>query len=328
MITIKNIVSFYMRFILRRPRLASRVLFYVSDWPTFFYTAINELYYQLHRKKSFQITCVTVELSGRCNLDCQMCARHNVMTRSQGDMSMETLRTLVENNPGINHYILVGWGEMMLNPLFFEATTYLRERNKRISLTSNATLFTAGNIEKILQSGISHITISMDGLDDVYQANRGIPFTKVERHLIALAKRIRETKSGIYLEINSIGHPEVLKQERAMWERLGPYVDDIRFSSHVEYNQMLKTNRSKPCREFWRGMISVLHDGRVVPCCMDYNASMVLGTVDEDSLLNLWNNTRCQQMRNEQLHLDFKRRCASCYESETPKDSSIDKRFD
>ncbi|MBF0436140.1 MAG: radical SAM protein [Magnetococcales bacterium] len=328
MIIIKQLITFYLRFIVRTPRPISRVLFFIPDWRTFLQTALNELSYILRRKKGFQVTSVSVELSARCNLDCKMCARHSVMTRKEGFMSLETFRTLVDNNPDVHSYTLVGWGEMMLNPHFFEAIAYLRDKGKRIAMTSNATLFTDANIEKILPSGISHITLSMDGMDEVYTANRGIAFAKVERNLIALAKRIRESHANIYLEINSIGHPEALAQEKEMRTRLGPHVDDIRFSSHLEYNQLLPTNRSKPCREFWRGMITVLHDGSVVPCCMDYNASMVLGHVAEGSLLTIWNNKRNQQLRDEQLRLEFKHRCATCYELPPPDGSTIEKRFD
>lgn len=328
MITVKGVVSFYFRYILRRPNLISRVLFYIPDWRVFWQTAVNELCYLMRRRRGFRVTCVVVELSGRCNLDCKMCARHSTMTRDQGDMTLETFRKLVDTNPEIRNYILVGWGEMLMNPLFFEATDYLRRQGKRISLTSNATLFTSANIEKILGSGISHITISMDGMDDVYQANRGIPFAKVERNLVALSNRIRATGANIHVEINSIGHPDVLAQADEMWKRLGPYVDDIRISSHVEYNQLLPTNRTKPCREFWRGMISVLHDGRVVPCCMDYNASMVLGKVGDGSLWEIWNNERSQLLRAEQLQLKFNHRCATCYETTPRKGDAIEKRFD
>ncbi len=327
MITVKNIISFYFRFILRRPHLINRVSFFIPGWRELWQTCINELFFLFRLNRSFRITSVIVELSGKCNLDCVMCARHHAMTREQGQMTWETFTTLVELNPDIGNFILVGWGEMMLNPEFFRMVAYLKERNKRIALTTNATLLTPDRIEKIIQSGISHITLSVDGLDHVYQSLRGIPFGKVENNIIALSKRIRETGAEIYLETNSIGSPEVLAQEEEMRQRLGPYLDDLRFSSFLEYNQMLKTNRTSPCREFWRGMISVFYDGHVVPCCMDYNASMVLGHVSDGPLIKLWNNAFTRQLRSEQIKLIFKNRCATCYESDPPEESRVNKRF-
>ncbi|MBF0421570.1 MAG: radical SAM protein [Magnetococcales bacterium] len=328
MLTVKSIVTFYFRYILRRPALVNRALFYIPNWRGLFRTALNEINFLLRRDQGFRITSVVVELSGQCNLNCLHCARHQAMTREQGLMTWETFETLVKNNPDIPMFILVGWGEMMLHPDFFRMVEFLRQKGKRVALTTNATLLTRERIEKLVTSGLSHITFSVDGLDDVYQKMRGIPFEKVERNIIALAERIRQTGADIFLEINCVGHPDVLQQEKEIRQRLGPYLDDIRFSSFMEYNMLVPTNRSSPCREFWRGMISVLHDGRVVPCCMDYNASMVLGHISEGSLNSLWNNPVTRGLRREQLRLEFKRRCATCYENEPPAQSGINKRFD
>jgi radical SAM protein with 4Fe4S-binding SPASM domain len=243
-------------------------------------------------------------------------------------MSMEVFRTMVDKNPDVSMYILVGWGEMMLNKHFFDMVYYLRSQKKSVALTTNLTLFNDENIDKILNSGIKHITVSMDGIDEVYEKNRQTAFSAIEENLKKLSAKIKENGNEIFLEINSISSPEVMEKEEEMLNRIGPLVDQIRFSSCLDYNNLKKTNRTKPCREFWRGMISVLYDGRVVPCCMDYNASMVIGHVDEDSLQNIWNNEKTRSLRREQLKLQFKRRCATCYEMEPEDGKKVQKRFD
>ena len=143
-----------------------------------------------------------------------------------------------------------------------------------------------------------------------------------------LSKRVRAAGADIYLEINAAGTPEVIAQASEVKKKLGSYVDDIRFSSYVEYNKELKTNRTKPCREFWRGMITVWSDGSVVPCCMDYNTTMGMGSVVDMPLQKLWNNTINRSFRREHLQRDFKRRCETCYEA-VPQDDGlgIEKRF-
>ena len=313
-VILEILVRFYCRYFLRRPGLTKRVLFYIPDWKTLYETGMNEIFYLFKRESGYRVTCAVVELSSRCNLDCTICARFSVMKREQGHMTFETFKALVDNNPDVRIYILVGWGEMMMNKIFWEALEYLKARGKRVALTTNATLFNAKNVERLVNSGIDHITVSMDGMGEVFEAIRGVSYSKIEKNLLRLSNKIRETNSDIYLEINAAGTPEVVAQAPTMRERLGAHVDDIRFSSYVEYNKELKTNRTKPCREFWRGMITVWSDGSVVPCCMDYNTTMKMGDVAVNSLQDLWNNETNKGFRREHMRGEFKRRCETCYE--------------
>ena len=325
---LERLITWYCRYIWKKPGLAKRVLFFISDWKTLFYTGVNELYYLLRFDRGFRITNITLELASRCNLDCTICARFSAMKRDQGYMAWDTFKAVIDNNPEVGMYTLVGWGEMMMNKIFWDALAYLKERGKRVALTTNATLLNEKNVEKMVRSSIDHITISMDGVDGVYEAIRGIKFEKVEKNLIRLSNRIKETGADIYLEINAAGTPEVIAQAEETKRRLGPYVDDIRFSTYVEYNKGLKTNRTKPCREFWRGMITVWSNGGVVPCCMDYNSTMMLGSAIDTPLKKLWNHETNRRFRREHLRGEFKRRCETCYEAAPPEnDLGIDNRF-
>lgn len=327
MIFFKFLLWCYFKFVLRRPHLYRRSLFYMPDLRTLIATGINEIYYLLRKTSGYRVTCVVVELTTRCNLNCVICARHQVMTRVQGDMDEDTFAALVDSNPHVRLYILVGWGEMMLNKRFFEMVDYLGRKNKRIALTTNATLMTDENVRKLVNSAISHITMSVDGIDKVYESIRSCPFSKIESSIVRLYNAIKESKRNIYVEINAVGRPDVLAQAAEMRRRLGPYVNDIRFSSYLEYNKLLKTNRKTPCREFWRGMISVLYDGSVVPCCMDFNATMTAGRVDEAALQYIWNNSRMKKMRKEHTQLIFKNRCSTCHEVSPQASDPVDKRF-
>jgi len=301
----------------------------MPDWKSFFYTALNEINYLLKRKKGYKVTSVVIELTSFCNLNCVMCAKNKVVTRQPTHMSFETFKNIIDNNKNISLFILVGWGETMMNPKFFEMLEYLKKNNRRFAITTNGTLLNESNIEKLVRSGISHITISMDGIGEVYESIRGFPYNKLEKNIIFLSKKIKDNNSNIYFEINSITNPEILKQIPVMLETIGKYVNDIRFSSYMDYNNLLKTNRTKPCRELWRGMITVLNDGSVVPCCMDYNASLVIGNVNNAAYLQeIWNNEKAQKIRKQHINLKFLNRCATCYETIPDDNIEINKKFD
>lgn len=60
----------------------------------------------------------------------------------------------------------------------------------------------------------------------------------------------------------------------------------------------------------------ILWDGRVVACCIDFNAQLVMGSLRENSIFEIWNGKQYKEFRESMLKLDFndKKLCAYCDE--------------
>ena len=73
--------------------------------------------------------------------------------------------------------------------------------------------------------------------------------------------------------------------------------------------------RTAPCREWYRILI-VLVDGRVTPCCVDYDGELIVGSVHEEpDLRKLFNNQRMRKLRRDMLDPDtMPATCQSCLE--------------
>jgi hypothetical protein len=54
----------------------------------------------------------------------------------------------------------------------------------------------------------------------------------------------------------------------------------------------------------------VLWDGRVVPCCHDYDGHVVLGDLREESLSQIWDGVAGQRFRDRNYESEFCRQCA------------------
>ena len=53
----------------------------------------------------------------------------------------------------------------------------------------------------------------------------------------------------------------------------------------------------KPCSRLWR-TFTILADGAVALCCLDYDGQVILGQVDEKtSIEEIWNNTTYRRIR-------------------------------
>jgi len=56
----------------------------------------------------------------------------------------------------------------------------------------------------------------------------------------------------------------------------------------------------------------------VIPCCVDYNATLKLGNARETPVSQLWHASEIERLRERHLNGDFPAKCANCQECETP----------
>jgi MoaA/NifB/PqqE/SkfB family radical SAM enzyme len=113
----------------------------------------------------------TIELTMRCNLSCQMCFRDR---GQEGELSLEELKTVVDNiSPSIRQINLIG-GEVFLRSDIFEILDYLRDRNLRVRIQTNGTLLGLKKLQKL--SGYWNVTgvgFSIDGPRELHNQIRG-----------------------------------------------------------------------------------------------------------------------------------------------------------
>jgi radical SAM protein with 4Fe4S-binding SPASM domain len=69
-----------------------------------------------------------------------------------------------------------------------------------------------------------------------------------------------------------------------------------------EKSSIAKIGGKKPCYSLLQHM-TILWDGRVVPCCMDWDGEMILGDVNKNTLKEIWDSY--EWMREKHKNLDF-----------------------
>ena len=62
----------------------------------------------------------------------------------------------------------------------------------------------------------------------------------------------------------------------------------------------------------------------MIPCCVDYNANLMIGNIQNDTIPNLWKSEKLNLLREQHLKGEFPDTCANCNECESNK---ADKRF-
>lgn len=310
----RTLIKLITRHYLRAPDQEARVQFYFPDWGSLFKVGLNEAWYRLGGDRSGMVQNVAVELTNRCNLRCRICAHRGGLTRPAGTMAPATFDALLERNPGINILNFVGWGEQLLHP---DCPEYLGRAARRgifTALETNGTLLDDDRIGRLLDSGLRYLTVSMDGIDGVYESIRGFEYARFERNLLALLAARARRSSPLHIDINCVLTPEVEAQHDAIVGRWGDQVNSLRFSPYLEYNEPRDGGRVQPCRELWRGICLVLWDGRVTPCCMDFNGELIVGDIREATLAELFNGPRWRALRRTHRAGGFPDKCRHCYE--------------
>lgn len=104
-------------------------------------------------------TFLNLEPTTRCNFSCWYCVGRHM---EQADIEIGKFVRILDNFPGLRTLALVGEGEPLMHKQFFEMVKIARDRGIKVGTISNGSTFSRSNIEKICESGINYISISID----------------------------------------------------------------------------------------------------------------------------------------------------------------------
>ena len=115
---------------------------------------------------SHELRMIAWELTRSCNLACVHCRASAERGPYPGELStQEALRVMDEIAVVEKPVIILTGGEPLLRSDIFDLARYGTERGFRMVMATNGTLFTGETVQKMKESGIQRISISLDGPD-------------------------------------------------------------------------------------------------------------------------------------------------------------------
>ncbi|MDD5617540.1 MAG: radical SAM protein [Candidatus Omnitrophica bacterium] len=270
---------------------------------------------------------LSIESTNICNLQCPMCSTgQSFSQRKKGKISLDNFKKLIDE---IGKYLYVvgpfNLGEPLLHEEIFDMISYAQKSNISTILGTNGMLITKDIAEKIIDSQLEKLVISVDAAtQETYQKNRpGGDFNILIKNIEALVleKKKRHSKTP-FIAIQMI----VMKNNEHEIENFKNLAKDLGVDKYVltmfweqslgkspgekatsnlhpyrkKYKNLLETDSlvGKSCRWAWSGSI-INWDGTVVPCCYDYNETYKIGNVFNEPFKNLWNNQKYRYLRKE-----------------------------
>ncbi len=283
------------------------------------------------RIRSFPVS-IAVEPTNVCNLRCPFChTGSGISKRPKGFMSLEDFCTIVDKTGRyLTNIVLHNQGESTLNKHIFDMIRYAREHRIRTFMSSNLTQFDDEVCEKIIDSGLDTLVVSIDGVsEETYQSYRiGSSYKKVYgnlERLVALKKKKKKTtphilwsflifkyntheveeaarqalklgtefcaqSAGLGGTVNSWETDEELKKE---W-----LADEDWVPRYYDYLENQTAVCRGPCIWLWRGFV-VFWNGIVSPCCYVDDPQYTFGNILQQDLEELWNNRYFRAGRDE-----------------------------
>ncbi len=121
---------------------------------------------------------VVWNVTRRCNLKCVHCYSHSDDCDYPNELSFEEGISLLDDLAEFGSpVVLFSGGEPLIRRDILDLITHAVSRSMRAVLSTNGTLITSAVATKLKEIGLSYVGISLDGLESVHDAFRGIPGT-------------------------------------------------------------------------------------------------------------------------------------------------------
>jgi radical SAM protein with 4Fe4S-binding SPASM domain len=219
-------------------------------------------------------------------------------------------------------------GEPFLHSQLTEMISYASSKKIFTSTSTNAHYLNEETAQKVVQSGLDRLIISIDGVSqETYQQYRvGGKVDKVIAGTKEIIKQKQILKSKTpqivfqFLVVRPNEHE--ISDVKKLANELG--VDELVFKTAQVYdyengNELIPENESysryrkrkdgkwelkntleNHCWKMWHSAV-VTWDGKVVPCCFDKDAQHQIGNLKEKSFRDVWQSEQYQKFRQSVL---------------------------
>jgi radical SAM protein with 4Fe4S-binding SPASM domain len=211
---------------------------------------------------------------------------------------------------------LHGFGDPLLDKQLVERIQYCTYNDKMTYFSTNPVNISLKVMDRLGKAGLSFLKLHLDGVDNEsqlkYRGRVDKTYEESQQKVLDTLKLFKEKgyKTKIFLTKLKFNNEDDLddqfldfwkqhdvfayiKNQHNRWL----YEEPDAVSNSAEYMQ-------RYCEFPWTSM-SLLQDGSVVPCPLEYNADLVLGNVKEESLSEIWNGNKYEEFRKMHVTADF-----------------------
>ncbi len=256
---------------------------------------------------------IYVEITNICNLDCSFCPKNS---RPKRFMTVEEFDKITDEiSPLTNTICLHLMGEPLLHPNISQIFEICNAKNLKVHLTTNGTLIKQ-NLDLLKSGCAKKISVSLHSFEANNNANS---LQNYLQDTLSSCKQIAEN-SPTYIEFRLWNESSDESAKNSLNKKILEVIDKT-FNTNLLTMELQRNTRitdkiilsladvfewpintehkAKNSVKFCYGLRShfgILCDGTVVACCLDGEGKLALGNIFEDSISNILNCTRAQNI--------------------------------
>jgi len=216
---------------------------------------------------------VVWEITNNCNYKCPHCRAYQEYNKENKKIEDSIIKDLINSKV---MFVNLSGGEPLLNPRIFEIAKKLYSNNIYIALSTNGSLYSKYR-EKIVNSGIKLIQVSLDGKKELHEKFRGIEGS-YEKAIEAL-KMAKE--DGLRTQMNVTITSSNINNLKWNYEKAKElHIDKVFYRRVVPYGKAKINKYVLPEKRLYYDKIKELSKLD----CEDLNVSI------DDPILNVLNN--------------------------------------
>ena len=295
-----------------------RYVKYRKDWD----------YYGRTQKKPEYPLQVNIEITSACNLRCKMCYRNYNMNSRSGYLSIEDIRTIVDQFSEADIPSLwISGGEPLLHPDICNLLNILGEANPLdFWMVTNGLLMTEEIADAIIKSGLTWLSVSIDAAtSDTYRKIRGGDIDNVRRNIELFLEARKKKQSALpFLRVSFVKMKENRGEEQAFIDEWSDKADIIDFQTLADYHNLDAFN----CEDVLNSdyvctapftLLSVLPNGDLIPCCNGFFSEKSAYNIYNTTLLEYWRSDFHEAFSESVKNKDYCDECIKCVKSFLPR---------
>ena len=253
-----------------------------------------------------------IETTNNCNMRCSFCP-HPTMVRPKGFMDSELLYSIIDqaSEMGFVKLDLRNFGEPLLDKRLGEFAKYAVDRGlNKIYIHTNGLGITEKKLKKWGEGGITDVNISLSPKREYSESRPGTKVDKVFSNLEKVMKSDSPWKDILSVDYIRTGL-STEKEEKEFFDWLKEYNLVKRIDIELHNWAEGDSDYHKQCHRLWTS-VTILWDGRVSLCCLDYEGDIEFGDLKNSSLKDIVNNQNYQFVRKQHINGKFLSKCKKC----------------
>lgn len=248
---------------------------------------------------------IDAELATACNLKCPMCYTITDEFKNKVNVSLMEFglfKKIIDEIRGkVPSLRLSLRGEPTLHKKFAECIQYAKENGiKEVSFLTNGSKLTKEFFIEIMEAGVDWITISVDGIGEVYEGIRKpLKFKETLQKIIDI-KRIKDER-GVrkpVIKIQSVW-PAIKSNPETYYNTFEANVDLIAYNPLIDYlgnDKDIIYEDGFSCPQHYQRLV-IGADGLAMMCSNDEDGTVIVGDVNKESIFDIWHGEKLNNIR-------------------------------